>query len=264
MKARIIQVDAFTDEPFKGNPAGVCLLHERPTDSWMQSVAMEMNLSETAFVWPKNKEYGIRYFTPVREVPLCGHATLSSAHVLWEDRLVPQSEKITFRACDDTFHARREEGWICFDYPAYTVVETKIPDGLEDAIGKKPCSTWKGGLGGYLLELDSEPTIRGLEPDMTNLREGKYGQIIATARSDSKSFDFVSRFFWPEAGIDEDPVTGAAHCSLGPFWSKRLHKTDLLGFQASRRGGMVRVRVREDRVDILGHAVTIFRGEMAV
>lgn len=262
MRARIIQVDAFTDVAFRGNPAAVCLPGEEVPEAWMQAVAAEMNLSETAFVWRSASGFCIRYFTPVVEVPLCGHATLASAHVLWEENLVRNYEEITFQAKSGTLHARRDEDWTCLDFPAYAVQKVELPGGLAEALGAQPGSVWSVAESGYLVELPSEATVRNLQADMALLRNGKFGPVSVTARAESESYDFVSRFFWPEGGIDEDPVTGVAHCSLGPYWAERLEKTELVGHQVSQRGGIVRVRVRGQRVDILGQAVTVMRGHV--
>jgi PhzF family phenazine biosynthesis protein len=259
----IYQVDSFTAEPFHGNPAGVCLLREDADPSWMQAVAAEMNLSETAFVKRRaNSDFSIRWFTPTVEVPLCGHATLASAHILWEEDLVPCEKPITFHGQEELLTARREADWICLDFPALPVEESTAPVGLSDAFHCRPVSIHRNRFGTYLLELDSEKTVRELRPDFGRLRDSACDACIATARSDSDSCDFVSRFFGPGMGLDEDPVTGAAHCSLTPYWAERLEKSELVGHQVSKRGGVVRVRLRGDRVDLLGQALTVMQGEM--
>jgi predicted PhzF superfamily epimerase YddE/YHI9 len=262
IKIPILQVDAFTAEPFRGNPAGVCLLEEPAPEAWMQAVAAEMNLSETAFVHRQGDAFRIRYFTPLVEVPLCGHATLASAHVLWEERLVSRGTAISLQAQAGPLHASPDGDWICLDFPAYPVQEVAIPEGLPRALGAQPLTAHSGQNEGYLLEMDSEATIRALRPDWALLREGRFGAIIVTAPSSAPQYDFVSRFFAPDIGIDEDPVTGVAHCSLGPYWSERLAKRELVGHQVSKRGGVVRVRVRGERIDIMGQAVTVIRGEL--
>jgi PhzF family phenazine biosynthesis protein len=260
MSAQIIQVDAFTAEPFRGNPAGVCLLQKPVPEAWMQAVAAEMNLSETAFLLPHGDGFAIRYFTPLVEVPLCGHATLASAHALWEENRARKEETIALHAKADLLTARRKGDWICLDFPAFPVSRVEVPPGLARALGIEPLSAHRGQQNGILLELESEAAVRNLQPDFTLLRQNQYGYVLVTAPSASGPYDFVSRFFAPEVGIDEDPVTGVAHCSLGPYWRKRLGKTDLTGHQVSKRGGVVRVRLRGDRVDILGQAVTVIRG----
>jgi PhzF family phenazine biosynthesis protein len=264
MKAMLIQVDAFTEVPFRGNPAAVCLLHNQEDDSWMQAVAAEMNLSETAFLWQYGDGFSIRYFTPVIEVPLCGHATLASAHVLWEQNLISNHEEIRFHSKSGILSGQRQEDWIRLDFPAHSVEKVEAPQGLAEALGTMPISVWSGELGGYLAELDAEASVQSLKPDLPVLKQGKFGPVIVTAPSAYAPYDFVSRFFWPEGGIDEDPVTGVAHCSLGPYWAERLEKVDVVGHQVSQRGGIVRVRVRGERVDILGQAVTVMRGEILV
>lgn len=259
----IIQVDAFTAEPFRGNPAAVCLLREEASAAWMQAVAAEMNLSETAFVQHRaGSDFSIRWFTPTVEVPLCGHATLASAHVLWEEKLVLRQERITFHARSGLLAAHRESDWICLNFPGLPVEESAAPVGLSEALGSRPVGVYRSELPAYVVELDSEKTVRELQPDLAGLGQEGGGVCIVTARSGSGACEFVSRFFGPAIGIDEDPVTGAAHCSLGPYWAERLGKTELTGHQVSKRGGVVRVRVRGDRVDILGQALTVIRGEL--
>jgi predicted PhzF superfamily epimerase YddE/YHI9 len=262
VKARIVQVDAFTQVPFRGNPAAVCLLPADVPDAWMQAVAAEMNLSETAFLRQHRNGFSIRYFTPVFEVPLCGHATLASAHVLWEDSLVPDDAEILFQAKNGPLRAHRDAEWTCLDFPAYSAEKVELPAGLPEALGAELVSACSVQGSGYLVELASEAIVRALQPNIVLLHQGQFGPVSVTARSASASYDFVSRFFWPTGGIAEDPVTGVAHCSLGPYWAARLAKTDLVGHQVSPRGGIVRVRLRGERVDILGQAVTVMRGEI--
>ena len=257
----IIQVDAFTAEPFGGNPAAVCLLEDEASESWMQAVAAEMNLSETAFVRRlENGEFSIRWFTPTVEVPLCGHATLASAHALWEDGGVSAEEPITFHAQEGVLKAKREADWICLDFPAMPVETWEPPAAFVESLQAQPVSTFRNRLGVSLVVLDSEATVRTLRPDFAGLATEESDACIVTARAESDAVDFVSRFFAPGFGIDEDPVTGSAHCSLGPYWGERLGKTELVAHQVSKRGGVVRVRWRGDRVDLLGQAVTVIRG----
>ena len=259
----IIQVDAFTAEPFHGNPAAVCLLREDADEGWMQAVAAEMNLSETAFVRRREDgAFAIRWFTPTVEVPLCGHATLASAHVLFERELVSPDEPIRFHSQSGELVARREDGWICLNFPALPVEQATAPAGLVDALGCCPEGFYRNRLGKYLAELDCAKTVRELEPSFAKLVAVGCGACIVTARGESGSCDFVSRFFAPSLGINEDPVTGAAHCSLTPYWAKRLGKNELIGHQVSKRGGIVRVRALGDRVDLLGQAVTVLRGDL--
>jgi PhzF family phenazine biosynthesis protein len=258
----IVQVDAFTAEPFGGNPAGVCVLEGKAPETWMQSVAAEMNLSETAFLVQREEGFDIRYFTPTVEVSLCGHATLASAHVLWEQSIVSRDEDIPLQAKGGRLAASLEGEWIRLDFPAIPVSEAAMPDGLVRALGATPRAAHRGWEQGYLVELGGQEAVEGLAPDFGRLRA--FGPIIATARAApaNAAFDFVSRFFAPSLGIDEDPVTGVAHCSLGPYWAERLGKVDLVGQQLSRRSGVLRVRVRGERVDLLGQAVTVMTGEI--
>jgi PhzF family phenazine biosynthesis protein len=261
-RVRIVQVDAFTAQPFRGNPAGVCLLERWAPEEWMQAVAAEMNLSETAFLVRKGTGFEIRYFTPAVEVPLCGHATLASAHLLLEEDLVPLGEAISLSAKGGQLAAASEGAWICLDFPAIPASPADAPEGLSEALGVEILGAYRSWENGYLVELDRASTVRGLAPDFTRLRA--FGPINVTAAGDSETgCDFVSRFFAPSLGIDEDPVTGVAHCSLAPFWAERLGKTEMVGHQLSGRGGVVRVRARGERVDILGQAVAVMWGEIA-
>jgi PhzF family phenazine biosynthesis protein len=254
-------VDAFTDRPFAGNPAAVCLLASARDDAWMQQVAREMNLAETAFLIRRGDGFDLRWFTPAVEVDLCGHATLASAHVLWEERHLDAGQTARFHTRSGLLSASRGDGLIWLDFPATPAQPVSGSPDLERAIG--------GGfkfLGrtafDYLVELESEAEVRSLEPDMSRLaRLGARG-VIVTALSENGSYDFVSRFFAPGAGVPEDPVTGSAHCGLGPYWAARLGRKELVGYQASARGGTVRVRLEGDRAHLGGHAVTVLRGEL--
>jgi PhzF family phenazine biosynthesis protein len=266
MTIPIIQIDAFTNEFFSGNPAAVCLLEEQKSARWMLAVAAEMNLSETAFVLHNKGEcnqFSLRWFTPRVEVPLCGHATLASAHVLWEKGIARLEDSIVFHSSQGFLTATREDNWIKLDFPALPGTQSELPVGLVDALGVVPSRVYRNRLSTYLVELDSEQAVRELEPDTAALRNSEFNVCIVTARGVSNGFDFVSRFFAPGLGIDEDPVTGSAHCFLGPYWADRLGKIELVGHQVSKRGGVVKVRLRGDRVDLLGQAVTVLHGELA-
>ena len=260
-------VDAFTDVPFAGNPAAVCLLDRDASASWRQSVARELGYSETAFLRPLGSDATeIRWFTPKMEVDLCGHATLASAHFLWEGKIAMAGRPIRFESKSGSLFARGSEGAIELDFPEETAREAPPPPGIVDALGVDPRWFGRNRLD-YLVLVERESEVRGLRPDFARLAtacsEGR--GVMVTARSEDPTFDFVSRFFAPSAGIDEDPVTGSAHCCLGPFWAERLGKNDLRGFQASPRGGRVSVRIDgKGRVYLGGAAVTIFRGELAV
>ena len=262
---RILQIDAFTAEPFRGNPAGVCLLRESAAEEWMQAVAAEMNLSETAFVVPRGpQEFGIRWFTPTTEVPLCGHATLASAHALWIERVVADSRSIAFQAGSGRLEARRERDWIVLDFPTLVARERSAPAGLTAALGSRPLGVYRNEHSVWLVELDSAATVCDLAPDIAGLLQAGVGACIVTAAGGAGTCDFVSRFFAPDFGVDEDPVTGSAHCSLAPFWAERLGRSDLVGHQVSRRGGVVKVRMKGERVEILGQALTVFAGDLQV
>lgn len=261
MTIPIVQVDAFTDDAFAGNPAAVCLLDGPRNERWMQSVANEMNLSETAFLIKRDDGFDLRWFTPEAEVELCGHATLASAHVLWEEDILGKQEAARFHTRSGLLSATRKEGWIEMDFPAELQKPAIAPPALTRALGTTPVYIGKNRFD-YLVELESEDVLRNLHPDFSVLKTVPARGVIVTAPSDSKDYDFVSRFFAPAIGINEDPVTGSAHCCLGPYWQKRLKKDFFTAYQASRRGGIVRVNVQGDRVMLSGQAVTVFRGEL--
>ena len=254
-----LQIDAFTDRPFSGNPAAVCLLEEERDAQWMQAVAAEMNLSETAFVRPFSESFDLRWFTPAVEVELCGHATLASAHALWGEHVVAGDEPIRFHTKSGVLTCTQRLDFIELDFPATPVTAAEPSEELGLALGVKPSFVGQSKFDQLVL-VESEQILRSMQPDFSRLREISMRGVAVTSASDDPRFDFVSRFFAPGAGIDEDPVTGSAHCSLSPFWSERLGKTDMTAYQASARGGIVRVRVAGDRVFLGGQAVTIFRG----
>jgi PhzF family phenazine biosynthesis protein len=257
----IYQVDAFTGQPFKGNPAGVCILAAPRESAWMQNVAREMNLSETAFLHVEADAFSLRWFTPAVEVELCGHATLASAHILFETgRLAPEATA-RFRTLSGMLAAARRGAEIELDFPATLPEPAVAPEGLAEALGVAPRHVARSRFD-YLVEVGSEDDVRRMQPDFRILKTLPVRGVIVTSRASSGDCDFVSRFFAPGAGIDEDPVTGSAHCCLGPFWSRRLGKTDLVAFQASERGGLLRVRVAGERVRLAGRAVTVIRGEL--
>ena len=257
----ITQVDAFTHKPFAGNPAAVCILPVAPEERWMQDVAREMNLSETAFLVPADGGYNLRWFTPAVEVALCGHATLASAHVLWQDGHLAMGETARFHTRSGLLLAERRGEWIEMDFPAKREEAAEPPPDLAAALGLTTVYVGRNQFD-YLVEVESAAALRAAQPDHGVLRKLPVRGIIVTARSDTPEFDFISRFFAPGSGIDEDPVTGSAHCCLGPYWSKRLGKTELTAYQASPRGGVVRVRCSGDRVFLGGQAVTVLRGEL--
>ncbi|HMK92998.1 MAG TPA: PhzF family phenazine biosynthesis protein [Thermoleophilia bacterium] len=257
----IVQVDAFTSRPFAGNPAAVCVLEKAADAAWMQDVAREMNLAETAFLSPRPNGFDLRWFTPTVEVDLCGHATLASAHVLWESGRLKADETARFESRSGPLTAARRGDWIELDFPATPAEETAPPAGVLEAMGVAPRFFGKSRFD-YLVEVDSEDAVRDVSPDFGRLRHVGARGIIVTSRSATPERDFVSRFFAPGAGIDEDPVTGSAHCCLAPFWSERLGKKEFVAHQISARGGVVRVRLLGDRVGLGGQAVTVLRGEL--
>jgi PhzF family phenazine biosynthesis protein len=261
MAQTIYQVDAFSSQAFAGNPAAVCILLAPAPEVWMRNVAREMNLSETAFLTPGADGYYLRWLTPAVEVELCGHATLASAHILWETGALAQDQQARFHTLSGLLTADRHGEWIELDFPAKPEEPTPPWDELVRGLGITPRYVGKSQFD-LLVEVDSEQTVRGLEPDFTLLKRARARGVIVTARSEGGEFDFVSRFFAPTAGVDEDPVTGSAHCVLGPYWAKRLGKTEFVAYQASARGGVVKVRLVGNRVKLGGQAVTVLRGEL--
>lgn len=261
MSLHITQVDAFTNKPFAGNPAGVCIIPKPASEAWMLNVAREMNLAETAFLVKQNDGYDLRWFTPAVEVDLCGHATLASAHVLWEDGLLPDTAQARFHTKSGLLTADQNGDWIELDFPATPVTAATPPVALEEALGAHAQFVGRSKFD-YLVELESESVVRGLAPDMAAIAHVPARGVIVTAPSDRKQYDFVSRFFAPQSGVPEDPVTGSAHCALAPYWSAKLGKKELVAFQASPRGGELRLRLIGDRVKIGGQAVTVLRGEL--
>lgn len=262
MPVRIVQVDAFTNRPFAGNPAAVCVLPGPMPDSWMRDVAREMNLSETAFLTPQDGGYNLRWLTPAIEVDLCGHATVASAHVLWQDGHLPEGQQARFHTRSGLLTADRRGDWIELDFPAKLAAAAEAPPELLPALGITTPRFVGRNVFDYLVEADSEETVRALSPDHSLLKKLPVRGVIVTARSSTQEFDFVSRFFAPGSGIDEDPVTGSAHTALGPYWSEKLNKTEFTAYQASARGGVVRVRLQGDRVILGGQAVTVMTGEL--
>jgi len=263
MPAPLYQVDAFTEEPFKGNPAGVCLLENPQKVSWMQNVAQEMNLSETAFLWPEGDDFGIRWFTPAVEVDLCGHATLATTHVLIERGTLGPGRTMRLHSNSGLLVVGRRGDFIEMDFPAKPPKAAQAPPRLAEALGMEPTYTGENGSD-FLVLFEREQDVRDLKPDMELLKTLGTRGVCVTARASASGFDFVSRFFAPNVGIPEDPVTGSAHCCLGPFWMDRLGKREFVAYQASLRGGVVHVRVEDGRVVLGGKAVTIFKGEILV
>jgi PhzF family phenazine biosynthesis protein len=266
---KIFQVDSFTIEKFKGNPAGVCLLDRTMPDEWMQSIAAELNNPETAFLQKEGSAYRLRWMTPTVEVDLCGHATLAAAHVLYTEKIVSKNSGIEFLSRSGLLTAALVDSKIVLDFPAESAMPREMPSEITELFGEEVLSCAANRFD-YQIELSSEDAVRNAKPDMNLLRRlGMRGVVITSKATESKAaegmdYDFISRCFYPNAGIDEDPVTGSAHCMLGPFWSKRLNKTELVGYQASKRGGYVGVVVQNDgRVLLKGDAVTVWSGEIS-
>ncbi|MGW0876012.1 PhzF family phenazine biosynthesis protein [Streptomyces sp. NPDC002740] len=268
---RIRIVDAFTDRPFAGNPAGVMLLDSFPDDAWLQSVALEVNHAETAFArrLPPGGEadWALRWFTPTTEVPMCGHATLATAHILHTTGAHEGSVRFATRS-GVLIATPGEDGSITLDFPTAPLIPVTVPDEVAEALGAEPLTSHDTGpnVGNLVIEVADEKTVRGLTPDHAALaRYARHG-IIATARAEdpSRGYDFVSRCFFPNIGIDEDPVTGGAHTALAPYWSERLGRPGLTGLQASPRSGLVRTELRGDRTLLTGRAVTVIDGELLV
>ncbi|MFF4836465.1 PhzF family phenazine biosynthesis protein [Streptomyces sp. NPDC001315] len=266
---RIRIVDAFTDRPFAGNPAGVLLLDAFPDDDWLQKVALEVNHAETAFTHrlPEGGEadWALRWFTPATEVAMCGHATLATAHVLHTTGAHEGAVRFATRS-GVLIATPREDGSITLDFPTAPLTRVELPGGVAEALGAEPRAAFDTGpnVGDLLLELADEKTVHALKPDHQALAAYSARGIIATARAEdpARGYDFVSRCFFPNVGIDEDPVTGSAHTALAPFWSERLGRADLTGLQASPRSGRVRTDVRGDRTLLSGRAVTVIEGEL--
>jgi predicted PhzF superfamily epimerase YddE/YHI9 len=260
---KFVVVDAFTERPFSGNPAAVVVLDGAAQEGWMRAVAAEMNLSETAFLHPEGAGWRLRWFTPAVEIELCGHATLASAHVLWESGRLPVAETARFWTLSGELGARRRDGRVVLDFPARAVTPCEPLPGLPEALGAsaRSVSRWERD---YLVELESGAVVRGLQPDMGALARLDCRAVMVTAAGDAPGIDLVSRFFGPRVGVPEDPVTGSAHCALAPFWAARLRRSELVAYQASPRGGTLHLTVRGSRVDLAGHAVTVTRGEILI
>jgi PhzF family phenazine biosynthesis protein len=257
---RYFVVDAFADRPFTGNPAAVVPLVAWKDDAWLQNVAMEMNLSETAFVVPEGDGYRLRWFTPKIEVALCGHATLASAYVLWSEGYAAEAD-IRFQTKSGLLRAIRNQSLIELDFPTVPSSPAAPPPEMLEALGVLAKNVGRNQFD-YLVEVESEEVVRRIAPDFERLAGTDVRGVIVTSRSAAPHYDFVSRFFAPRAGVNEDPVTGSAHCCLGPYWQTRLGKNEFVAFQASSRGGVVHVRVAGDRTFLGGQAVTVCRGEL--
>lgn len=267
MATPVCLIDAFvTPEPFSGNPAGVCLLEEWMDEKWMQGLAMEMNQAETAFLVPQGARYGLRWFTPTVEVDLCGHATLASAHYLWESGEVPRDKTIEFETRSGILTATSSTGaggpfQLTLDFPVDRPVATTASE-VVAALGAQ--AVWQGaGQLDWFVEVPSQTDLVALQPDLAALAKTGLRGVVVTAKADDPAIDFVSRFFAPQSGIDEDPVTGSAHCALTPYWSQRLGRTELQAMQLSERKGLLACRLAGDRVTLTGQARTTLVGTLA-
>jgi predicted PhzF superfamily epimerase YddE/YHI9 len=259
----VFHVNAFTlpDRRFSGNPAAVCLLEQGADEGWMSRIASQMNLSETAFVVPETDGFGLRWFTPVVEVALCGHATLASAHVLWEAGRLPRSTPARFHTKSGLLTAVRDGGWIELDFPATPAEPADAPPGLLEALGVTASYVGRSRFD-YLVHVETDAVLRGKAPDHARLRQVPVRGVMVTSPSAEPGVDFASRFFAPGSGIDEDPVTGSAHCCLTPYWSRILGRDRLVAHQLSSRGGELHVRLDDTRVRLRGRACSVVRGEL--
>jgi|RhiMethySRZTD1v2_1073278.scaffolds.fasta_scaffold467045_2 PhzF family phenazine biosynthesis protein len=262
MAIPIVTVDAFTNQLFAGNPAAVCMLPEPRPDEWLRHLAREMNLSATAFLVRRDDEFDLRWLTPTVEIDLCGHATLASAHVLWEEGHLPRGTQARFHTRSGLLTAERHGEWIELDFPVQRGVPAEPLPSLLSGLGITAATAVMKNRLDYLVEVESEEELRAVKPNHTLLRQIPVRGVIVTARSDSPSFDFMSRFFAPASGIDEDPVTGSAHTALGPYWGAKLGKSEMTAYQASARGGIVRLRLAGDRIVLGGQAVTVTRATL--
>jgi PhzF family phenazine biosynthesis protein len=264
LQQTIYQVDAFTTEPFKGNPACVCILDNEPSESWMQNIAMEMNLSETAFVFPGQDCRIIRFHTPEAEIKLCGHATLSASHILYETGLVKAGEEILFSSKAGELLIKKHGEWITMNFPVFPLHKMEITTEFKGVTGVRPQELYRAGYGWTLALMKSEKEVRNMKPHFSLMKSSDFGDLIVTAESEDPAFDFCVRCFAPAVGIDEDPVTGSAHCALVPFWNMKTGRNDFVSHQVSKRSGVLKVSLKGNRVEISGQAKTIFKAGLYV
>ncbi len=260
----IYHVNAFTSEPFKGNPAGVCIVNEDTPSDWMQNIAAEMNLSETAFIIPGSTATTIRFFSPVAEVDLCGHGTLSAAHIMYKNGLIDKDKEIIFSSKAGELKARLSNRWITLDFPSFPIERIPVPAGIEKVIGIEPIEMYSSSHGWTLALLQIEHDVRSLNPDFCEMKKTEFGHLIVTAPASETNFDYCVRCFAPSLGIDEDPVTGSAQCALVPFWHMKTNRYDFISYQVSKRQGVLKVALKDNRVEISGRAKTIFKAELFV
>ncbi|MDG5800155.1 PhzF family phenazine biosynthesis protein [Marinilabiliaceae bacterium ANBcel2] len=263
-RKRIFQVDAFTDRPFKGNPAGVMVVDEVMSANDMQSIALEMNLSETAFIIPNGDDFIIRFFTPTTEVSLCGHASLASAHILYEIGIIERDSAINFKAKGGDLVIRKDNDWIVMDFPKYPLYKIDIPSYFEKIVGFKPVETYSSVDEWIVAVAAIESDVVNAKPFYESMIKHGLGNLMITAESKSFNADFIVRCFAPVSGINEDPVTGSAHCALTPLWSQKLGKLELDSYQCSKRTGNLKVKLIDDRVEIKGKAITIFEANLDI
>jgi PhzF family phenazine biosynthesis protein len=263
MNTPLYQVDAFTSEAFRGNPAAVVMLSQENPNKWMQSIAKEMNLSETAFLLHQHDCFNLRWFTPKMEVTLCGHATLASAHILYTKGYLRENEKALFKTASGMLTARFIDSWIELNFPKLKVIPEVITDEINQALGFKPKQVFRTDVN-LLVEMDKPEDVENYKPYFMKLADLPFQGLIITAYGKDNQYDFISRYFAPQAGIDEDPVTGSAHCSLAPYWASKLNKREFIAYQASERGGLLKLSLDHDRVLLKGQAMTIFSGELEV
>jgi len=260
----IYQVDAFTSIPFKGNPAGVMIVNEHFPAEKMQQLAAEMNLSESAFIIPHGNGFNIRYFTPNREVPLCGHATLASAHMIYELGLKKANESIVFKAEGAELIMTKQGDWIAMNFPAYPLTKMDVPSDFKALIGFGPQEMYSSIYDWVIAVAASEAEVQNAKPDFERLKASGLGHLMITAAGEQPDRDFVLRVFAPLAGINEDPVTGSAHCALTPLWHAKTGKTEFNSYQLSKRTGRIKVKQLNERVEIKGQAITVFQAELRV
>jgi len=260
----IYQVDAFANKPFSGNPAGVMIVDESVSTDWMQKMAMEMCLSETAYLIPKGEHFTIRYFTPTTEVPLCGHATLASAHVLYELGIKGKEDKITFESLAGLLTIDKDNDWIRMSLPTYSIEKVDCPKEFSKVIGFEPIETYKSSYNWIVAIAESEEDIIESEPDFEGMKKVGLGQVIITSKSSMEGIDFAHRCFAPSAGINEDPATGSACCALAPVWFQKTNQKEFSFLQRSKRTAELKAKLVENRVEVSGKALTIFKAELKV
>lgn len=260
--ATIYQVDAFTDEVFKGNPAGVMILDTLPSEEWMQNIAAEMNLSETAFVAPNGSAYDIQFFTPTVEIALCGHATLASAHIMYQLGIVASEDRIHFNAKGGQLEISKDDDFIVMTFPQYRLSKAETPINFKTYLGFEPIAFYKSDDNWVVAVADKQGDIENCNPNFEALASNGLGHLMVTSEGNAEDVDFVVRCFVPQAGINEDPVTGSAHCALTPLWANRLGKTQMVSNQISKRGGVLHVALKDYSVEIKGKAVTVFEAKL--